>query len=73
MYAKKTGKGTYTSIFDSGIMVDSNSCPEPIVPKSWAGITLLGLDEVSKTIFFLSNIRRKLIFYKARNCKTTYN
>ena len=52
MYAKKTGKGTYTSIFDSGIMVDSNSCPEPIVPKSWAGITLLGLDEVSKTIFY---------------------
>jgi len=46
MYQKKSGKGTYTSLFDSGIMVDKNSCPEPIVPKSWTGITLLDLDEL---------------------------
>ena len=48
MYAKKSGKGTYTSLFDSGIMVDQDSCPDPIVPKSWNGITLLDIDEVSE-------------------------
>jgi hypothetical protein len=51
MIEKKEGKGTYTSIWDSGIMVDHDSCPEPIVPKSWDGILFLDLDEVRS--FFL--------------------
>lgn len=46
MYAKKSGRGTYISMFDSGIFVDKDSCPESIVPKSWNGITFIDLDEV---------------------------
>jgi hypothetical protein len=45
MYLKKNGKGTYTSLFDSGILVDNSSCPEPIVPKTWDGVSFLDLDE----------------------------
>ena len=46
MYQKKTGKGTYTSLFDSGIMVDKANCPDAIEPKNWAGISLMDIDEV---------------------------
>lgn len=46
MIQKKEGKGTFTSLWDCGIMVDIEHCPEPIVPKSWDGITFLDLDEL---------------------------
>jgi son of sevenless len=40
----KNEKGTYTSFFE--IIVDKDSCPPSIVPKSWASVTFMDLDEL---------------------------
>lgn len=45
MLDKKNDKGTYTSLFDSGIMVDKDVCPDPVIPKSWQNITFMDLDD----------------------------
>eukprot|EP01094_Clydonella_sp_ATCC50884_P029750 TRINITY_DN9432_c0_g1_i1.p1 TRINITY_DN9432_c0_g1~~TRINITY_DN9432_c0_g1_i1.p1 ORF type:complete len:1120 (-),score=371.40 TRINITY_DN9432_c0_g1_i1:107-3226(-) len=41
---KKSAKGTYTSMFDSTIMV--HNPPPPIIPSSWRGVTFFELDEL---------------------------
>src|SRR3990167_5133816 len=46
MLDKKNDKGTYTSLFDAGIMVDKDVCPDPVIPKSWQNITFMDLDDV---------------------------
>lgn len=53
MYEKKSGKGTYTSLFDSSINVDQSNCPDPIIPKGdWKQMGLMDIDEVRNFTFF---------------------